>query len=110
MNEDDYFALQWQRYEFRRARAQRAIGHDKVRSYRFTGKGPLGLKLFGADIPGWETDPEEKAIQADAARMQTRRDKAKRACELLRTMSEPYDVREELARLDYEEACMDAMR
>ncbi|NTI22397.1 hypothetical protein G6M87_11060 [Rhizobium rhizogenes] len=106
---DDYFALQWQRYDFRRQRAQRAIGADKIRSYSFTGTGPLSLRLAGANIPGWETDPEAKAVEADTARMQERRLKAKRACELLRTMAEPYDVRDELGRLDYEEACRDAM-
>ena len=106
---DDYFALQYQRLEFRRQRAQRAIGQDKVRSYRFTGDGPLTTTLFGAAIPGWETDPEEVAKQADTDRMQERRLKAMRACELLRSMPEPYDVREELGRIAHEEACAEAM-
>jgi hypothetical protein len=106
---DDYFALQYQRYDFRSARARRAIGQDKVRSYRLSDNGPLTLAIFGVEIPGWETDPEEKAKQADFDRMQERRLKAKRACELLRQMPEPYDVRVELARIGNEEAIRDAM-
>ena len=67
------------------------------------------MKIFGVSLPGWETDPEEVAKKADASRMQERRMKAKRACELLRDMPEPYDVREELNRLSYEDSCRDAM-
>jgi hypothetical protein len=106
---DDYWALQWQRYNFRQQRAQRAIGNDKMRVYNYSGTGPGTCTLVGVEIPGWETDPEEKAIQADTDRMQKRRMVAKRACEMLRSMPEPFDVRVELGRLDYEEACAEAM-
>lgn len=108
-NADDYWALQWQRYDFRRSRAQRAIGNDKIRSYRFTGEGPVTIPLGGVAIPGWETDPEEQAKKADTDRMQKRRLHAQRACRLLRDMPEPYNVHEELARLDNDEAIAEAM-
>lgn len=106
---DDYFALQYQRLKFRRQRAQRAVGNDKVRTYRFTGSGPITSTIFGVSVPGWETDAEEIAKKADADRMQLRRLKAKRACELLRAMPEPYDVREELGFLAKEQAYREAI-
>lgn len=107
--EKDYWALQYQRYHFRKFRASRAVGHGKMRSYRFTGMGPLTSTLFGIAIPGWETDPETVAVKADYERMHEKRLKAVQACKALRAMPEPYNVREELGRLDHEDACREAM-
>lgn len=101
---DDYWALQWRRYDFRRQRAQRAIGQDKMRVASFTGTGPLTVRLVGVDIAGWTADPEHVQAQADYNRMMETRLEAQRCCRLLREMDMPYDVQEELDRLDWQDA------
>ena len=101
---DDYWALQWRRYNFRRQRAQRAIGQDKLRTMSFTGDGPLTVRLIGVDIAGWTAEPEQVQARADYDRMMETRLEAQRCVQLLRTMEEPFDVREELGRLDWQDA------
>lgn len=101
---DDYWALQWRRYDFRRARAQRAIGQDKVRTMSYSGDGPLTVRLIGVDIAGWTAEPEQVQARADYDRMMEKRLEAQRCCRLLREMDMPYDVREELGRLDWQDA------
>lgn len=106
---EDYFSLQWQRCDFRKWRAQRAIGQDKIRVYRYSNDGPLTLNMFGVQIPGWETDSTVKAKQADFDRMQETRMKAHNACKKLKKMSESYNVKHELTSLDWREAEAESM-
>ena len=106
----DYWALQWRRYDFREKRAQRAVGRDKMRVMSYSGDGPLTVEVIpGVPIAGWTADPEEVQACADYDRMMKARLEAQRCCSLLREMDMPFNVRKELSRLDYEDACNEAM-
>lgn len=109
--EEDYWALQYQRLHFRVARAHRAVRKDISRTYRFTGNGPLTFNMFGAAIPGWETDPEDVAIKNDREMFDRNyRSKAHHACELLKGMDGEYDHRRCCDEKHHNEALMDACR
>lgn len=105
---DDYWALQWRRYNFREKRAQRALGNDKMRTMSFSGDGPLTVRLAGVDIAGWTAEPEDVQARADYDRMMETRLEAQRCVRLLHEMDMPFDVREELGRLDWQDAEMEA--
>lgn len=104
---DDYWALCYQRLNFRLRRANRAVQKDVPRQYSFSGNGPLTLNLMGATIPGWEPDPDEIAIPREAKQFdENYRQKAVRAKRLLADQ-EPMQTR--LNRIDENEALREAM-
>lgn len=104
---DDYWALHYQRLNFRICRAHRAVQKDVARCYNFTGDGPLTMNIVGASIPGWEDDPDEIAIPRAAKQFDERyRQKAMRAKKIL---AGEESLSERLGRIDEQEAIAEAM-